>query len=74
MRPCLERLKDIFGPQSHFCKIGQKWDKIGKNFAISQYTKMQTASSGPDFYAISKMVHEISVRQKLAKLQAIFHF
>ena len=32
------------------------------------------APFGPDFYAISKMVHEISVRQKLPKLQAIFHF
>ena len=32
------------------------------------------APSGPDFHAISKMVHEISVRQKLAKLQMIFYF
>ena len=32
------------------------------------------APFGPDFHAISKMVHEISVRRKLAKLQMIFHF
>ena len=31
------------------------------------------APSGPDFHAISKMVHEISVGQKLAKLQMIYH-
>ena len=49
----------------------QNRSKLGAkiaNFAISQYFKKQFAPSGPDFYAIFKMVHYISVAQKIAKL------
>ena len=41
---------------------------------IFQYIQKWCAPFGPDFHAISKMVHEISVCQKLAKLHMIFHF
>ena len=38
------------------------------NLNIPQWIEIWFAPSGPDFYAISKMVHYIFVAQKLAKL------
>ena len=37
-------------------------------FNIPQLIEIWFAPSGPDFYAISKMVHYISVPKKLTKL------
>ena len=55
--------------------IEPKFNK-GPNLKIVIFQRIQKwcAPSEPDFYAISKMVHEIFVRQKLAKLQTIFYF
>ena len=68
MRPYLQRLEDVYGHQSHFSKIVIKTHFQITNFAIFYSIQKQFAPSEPDFYAISKMVHEISVPQKLAKL------
>ena len=58
-------------PRVIFAKLaknGVNRTKLSTNFAISQCTKKQSASSGPDFYAIFKMVHYISVPKKLTEL------
>ena len=68
MRPCLQRLEDVYGHQSHFFKIGIKTHFKITNFAIFTVFKKQFPPSEPDFYAISKMVHYISVPQKLTEL------
>ena len=57
----------IWSPEPFLQNRSKMGAKIA-NFAISQYFKKQFAPSGPDFYAISKMVHHISVPQKLTKL------
>ena len=54
----------IWSPEQFLQNRSKMGAKIA-NFAISQYFKKQFAPSGPDFYAISKMVHHISVPQKL---------
>ena len=57
----------IWLPESFLQNRKKTGAKIA-NFAISQYFKKWFAPSGPDFYAIFKMVHHFSVLQKLAKL------
>ena len=55
----------IFGK---WCKIAIKLHANIASFAISHCIQKWSAASGPDFYAISKMVHYISVPKKLREL------
>ena len=61
MRPCLERLKHVYGQQGNFSKMCLIAYKKIRKIAISYWIQKWFAASGPDFYAISKMVHYISV-------------
>ena len=59
--------KCIWSPESFLQNRSKPGAKM-TNFAIPHYIKKWFAPSGPDFYAIFKMVHHFSVLQKLAKL------
>ena len=50
------------------CKIAIKPTTKLSTLAISHCIQKRFAASGPDCYAISKMVHYISVPQKLTEL------
>ena len=48
-----------------------KLDAKNRTIAIFHWIQKRFVPSGPDFYAIFKMVHYISVLKKLAKLYDI---
>ena len=57
----------IWSPEPFLQNWSKTTEKITK-IAISYCNKKWFAPSGPDFYAIFKMVHHFSVLQKMAKI------
>ena len=77
MRPYLKRLKHVYGHQVNFSKLRQNVSNCmakNRNIAISYWIQKWFAASEPDFYAISKMVHYISVPQKLTVIKQNVNF